>query len=243
MNFSPNTVSRSLLDFVLPPRCVSCGIRIIDPGALCKSCFGELSFITEPNCICCGLPFEYAVEGESHCGACLKKKPAYAWARAALRYDDMSSHLILSLKHSKKLENAPTIANMMRQAIASKHAEIDLFIPVPLHRRRLFSRRFNQSALLAQHLGDLMAIPCDVMALHRIKATPPQVGLTRSQRKNNMRGAFQVNAGARINNKNIALIDDVHTTGATATACAKILMKAGAKSVGVVTLARVVKAR
>lgn len=132
---------------------------------------------------------------------------------------------------------------MMMQAIESKRASIDLFVPVPLHRRRLFSRRFNQSALLAQYLSAQMAIPCDVTALSRIKATPPQVGLSRKQRKKNMRGAFNVRDGATIYNKNIALIDDVLTTGATASACVKTLMSAGAKSVGIVTLARVVKSK
>ena len=171
------------------------------------------------------------------------ERPAYSWARAALRYDDISSHLVLSLKHSKKLENAPTLAAMMMQAIQSKQAAIDLFVPVPLHRRRLFSRRFNQSALLAQYLSAQMAIPCDVTVLSRIKATPPQVGLSRKQRKKNMRGAFTIRDGATIYNKNIALVDDVLTTGATASACVKTLMSAGAKSVGVVTLARVVKSK
>lgn len=243
MNFSPRHIARGTLDFILPPRCVSCGKRIVDPGALCNICFSELDFITEPNCICCGLPFEFAVEGESHCGACLQEPPAYSWARAALRYDDISSHLILSLKHSKKLENAPTIARMMMQVIASKASNIDLFVPVPLHRHRLFSRRFNQSALLAQHLSEQMAIPCEVTALNRIKPTPPQVGLSRTQRRKNMQGAFQVKQSAAIYDKNIVLIDDVFTTGATASACVKVLKKAGAKSVGIVTLARVVKAK
>lgn len=243
MYFSPIEIARRALDFILPPRCVSCGIHIIDPGALCKDCFKNLAFITEPNCLCCGLPFEFSVEGESHCGGCLKDPPAFTWARAALRYDDISSHLILSLKHSKKLENAPTIARMMKQVISGRHTEIDLFVPVPLHRRRLFSRRFNQSALLSQHLSEQMAIPCCVMALHRIKPTPPQVGLTHAQRQKNMRGAFHVKDSSLIYDKNIVLVDDVLTTGATAIACVKALLKAGAKSVGVVTLARVVKAK
>ena len=243
MHISPKYIARQILDFILPPRCTSCGKRVADPGSLCSTCFGELTFITEPNCACCGLPFEYAVSGESLCGACLQKPPAFTWARAALRYDDISSHLILSLKHSKKLENAPTITRMMRQAIAEKLDSIDLFIPVPLHRKRLFNRRFNQSALLARQLGEALSVPCNVMALQRIKATPPQVGLTRGQRKNNMRGAFYIKDTSLIYNKNIVLVDDVFTTGATASACVKVLQKAGAASVGVLTLARVVKSK
>lgn len=177
------------------------------------------------------------------CAACLQKPPAYTWARAALRYDEVSSHLILALKHGKKLENAPTIARMMHQAMQHRQSGIDLIVPVPLHRRRLFSRRFNQSALLAQHLSDLTDIPYDNTLMERIKATPPQVGLTRGQRHKNVTGAFQISNRALVSDKNIILIDDVLTTGATATACTKALLRAGAKSVGVATLARVVKSK
>jgi len=135
------------------------------------------------------------------------------------------------------------MARMCQQVANPLLRDIDAIIPVPLHRRRLFKRRFNQSAYIAQHLSKLNKIPVDVMSLTRVKATPPQVGLSRSERQKNVRGAFKVLNNKKIKGKRLVLVDDVFTTGATVEACAKVLLKAGAESVAVLTFARTFKAK
>ena len=232
-----------VVDFILPPRCTACDIKVSDTGALCPSCWSDLALISPPHCACCGLPFSFDEGKDALCAACIKDTPPYIWARAALRYDDTSQSIILALKHGKRLENAALMARMCQLVANRLLDDIDTIIPVPLHRRRLFKRRFNQSAYLAQHLNKLNNIPVDVMSLTRVKATPPQVGLSRSERQKNVRGAFKVLNNNKIKGKRLLLIDDVFTTGATVEACAKVLVKAGAENVAILTFARTFKAK
>jgi predicted amidophosphoribosyltransferase len=148
-------VAAAALDALLPPRCLGCGGPVDRQGGLCPDCWGRLSFITAPHCACCGLPFDFQVEGESLCGACLAEPPPYARARAVLVYDDGSRPLLLGFKHGDRTHAARAFGLWLARAGAELLAEADLLVPVPLHRWRLFRRRYNQAALLAQAVGRL----------------------------------------------------------------------------------------
>jgi len=160
------------------------------------------------------------------CGACLTQAPHYASARAAMLYDDASRKLILGFKHGDRTYAARALAVWMHRAAGDFIAQVDALVPVPLHRWRLFSRRYNQSALLAQHVGELAGKPVLPDILRRIRATPSQGHRKRKERQENVRGAFAVSNPAAVEGKTLVLIDDVLTTGATVEECARVLLKA-----------------
>jgi ComF family protein len=231
------------LDALLPPRCLACGGSVDRQGGLCPGCWGGLSFIVAPFCACCGLPFEFAVEGESLCGACAAEPPPYGRARAVLVYDDGSRPLVLGFKHGDRTHAARSFGLWLARAGAELLADADLLVPVPLHRWRLFRRRYNQAALLALSVGRQAGIRVVPDLLVRRRATASQGGLDRASRKRNVTGAFRLRRGAEpvVAGRRLLLVDDVLTTGATLTECAKILRRAGAARVDVLTLARVVR--
>lgn len=231
------------IDLVLPPRCLVCGVTVSDVHALCPSCWSEIDFLGPPQCACCGRPFAEASGPETLCGACLKRKPLYRKARAVCRYDETSKSLILAFKHGDRTDCAPALARWLARAGADLAADCDLIAPVPLHWTRLFSRRFNQAAMLAQAMGRLTGKPVVPDLIERRKRTKPQGKGTRDQRKRNVAGAFAVPMRRRtaVADRRVLLIDDVLTTGSTAEACTRALLGAGAASVDVLTLALVVR--
>ncbi|ABC21541.1 phosphoribosyltransferase [Rhodospirillum rubrum F11] len=241
MGASWREMGRGLFDLLLPPRCLGCGTQVADPDALCPACFSGLAHITEPFCACCGLPFELGGEGEGErlCGACLGTPPLFSRARAVWRYDDASARLILGFKHADRLDSVPGFARWMARAGRALLAGDPVLVPVPLHRWRLFSRRYNQAAVLAQAIADAGDLDYRPLALVRRRATPSQGGLGRGARARNVQGAFVVVRPDEIAGRRVVLIDDVLTTGATANACARALLAAGATGVDVLTLARV----
>ncbi len=235
---------RQALDAVLPPRCIACGAIVGAGTALCADCWPGLDLITAPHCARCGLPFDFDMGADALCGACAATPPAYDRARAALRYNDLSARLIVGFKRADRTHLLPAFARWLQRAAGPLLEEADLIACVPLHRRRLLARRYNQSAMLASALARLAAKPVAVDLLARIRATASQGGLNRNQRFDNLRGAIAVRAhrAALVPGRRILLIDDVFTTGATVEACARVLYRAGAADVDVVTLARVVRA-
>lgn len=227
------------LDVLLPPRCVGCSTRLLAHGMLCPKCWGTLKPIVAPCCASCGLPFEFSVGEDAECAQCLKETPAFDWARSAVQYDDFGRSLVLKLKHGKVNAVVPVMAHLMAATVQNRNAT--LVVPVPLHRTRLFSRRFNQSQLIGTALAKKLNLPLDPFSLVKHRRTPSQAGLKRKGRMRNVKGVFSVpkQRAEYIKAQQVLLVDDVLTTGATADACAKALKRAGAASVGVVTFARV----
>ncbi|MDP6426561.1 MAG: ComF family protein [Rhodospirillales bacterium] len=231
------------LSALFPPQCLKCGAMMEADGALCGSCWPEVAFIGAPQCAACGRPFEYDIGEAALCGACARSPPRYGRARAVFVYDQDSRGLILAFKHADQTHAARTFARWLRRAGEEMLDAADCLVPVPLHWTRLFSRRFNQAALLAQALGRECGCQAVPRALIRRRRTVPHVRMSAAQRWRNVRGAFAVHppSRARIEGKRIVLIDDVLTTGATVSTCADVLMRAGAANVDVLTLARVMR--
>lgn len=232
--------SRIVLNALLPPQCLACTAVVDDAGALCGACFGRMTFIAPPLCAVCGIGLDGPVLDEGAlCGACLAAPPIYGRARAVFVYDDASRGLVLKLKHGDRTDAAVYLARWMQRAGAELLSGCDVIVAVPLHRWRLLMRTYNQAALLANALGTLTGKAVAVDALRRVKATPSQGGLSRNARARNVGGAFAVRAPAPVAGKRVLLIDDVFTTGATAEACTRTLLAAGAGAVDVLVLARV----
>jgi ComF family protein len=233
----------AILDALLPPQCLSCRAIVDRPGHLCATCWRDMTFIAPPYCACCGLPFGVEAGPDLLCGECLARPRAFDRARAVLRYDEASRGPILAFKHADRTDAAPAFARWIVPAIGPLLAEADLIVPVPLHRWRLWRRRYNQAALLAQWLGRHAGKPVRPDLLLRRRATPSQGHLGRAERARNVAGAFAVapRHRAAIAGRRVLLVDDVLTTGATVEACARALRRAGASHVDVACLARVVR--
>ncbi len=234
------------LDFVLPPRCVVSGELVMKQGELSPAIWRHLDFISDPFCKCCGAPFEYEMQGEDalatlHCISCFENKPPFTSARSALKYNDDSRNMILGFKHADKIHMVKAFTPWLRRAGQQMLGQADFIVPVPLHRLRLISRRYNQSAILANDLANNTGVESVPNALIRVRATPTQGDLNTKERAKNVSRAFALNpvVKVKIQGKTIVLIDDVYTTGATVKECTKTLLKAGAGKVHVLTLARV----
>ena len=241
------STGRAALDLLLPPTCMTCDAPVRAPGQFCASCFGKAHFITEPYCKRCGLPFTHqgAAGSQRVCEHCHLNPPEYDRARAALLYGDHAKRLVLPLKPGDRVELARHMAPMLARAGAGLLREADLLVPVPLHRRRLFVRRYNQAALLARALARRTGIPCLVDALERKRPTKALGELGARARAAELDRAINVHPlrGAAIAGKRVLLIDDVLTTGATAGQCTKALRQAGASAVDVLVIARVADPR
>jgi ComF family protein len=234
-----------MLDLLLPPRCLATGEIVDRQGQLSPQVWRELDFITAPLCHCCGTPFPYRIAAPvaQLCPACIARPPGWHRARAVFSYDAHSRQMILAFKHGDRLEGAPAFARWMARAGAEILEDADYIVAVPLHWRRLLRRRYNQSAVLAAHIGRIAGKPVIADMLRRVRPTPPLKGMSRSVRFRQLKGAIAIAPqyenllpGARI-----VVIDDVMTSGATAESCARALRGHGAAQVDILTLARVVR--
>ena len=235
-------VVKALLDLLFPPLCLGCRQTVAEPG-FCAACWSAITFLDGPGCACCGLPFAVALDGDTLCAGCLAKPPAFDKARAILSYDDHSRRVILALKHADRLDLIPGFTRWLGRTGRGLLEECDLVVPVPLHRIRLWRRRYNQAAELARRLAGDWQRNYEPQALVRSRVTKSQGTMTGAKaRRRNVLGAFKVPDPGKVRGKRVLLLDDVLTTGATVEACARALKRAGAEQVHVLVLARVVKA-
>jgi len=229
------------LDIALPTLCVACR-EPVDGEGVCAECWAKLSFIEPPYCPRLGIPFVYDPGPELLSMEAIASPPAYQRARAAVRYDDVARTLVHALKYHDRTDLAPTMGRWMARAGRELLGEADVLVPVPLHWRRGWSRRYNQSGALAQAIGQQSGVKVATEALRRVRATEQQIGLSRAQRASNVQGAFKVAADrvVDIQGRRVVLVDDVLTSGATSDACARALLRAKAAQVDVLVFARVV---
>ncbi len=236
------TLLRHALDAALPPLCPACRAPLGEGAGLCAGCWSKLSFIEPPFCARLGIPFTYDPGPGLLSMEAIANPPAYDRARAAVRYDEVARALVLSFKYGDRLDLAPTMGRWMARAGRELTEGADALVPVPLHWRRLWSRRFNQSAALSGAISSASGVPVLDDTLKRVRATPQQVGLSKTQRADNVQGAFRVPADrkAEVAGRRLILVDDVLTSGATVDTCARALLRAGAAHVDVLVFARVV---
>ncbi len=230
--------ANAVVDFALPPRCAGCGAVTVQLHAFCPDCWPEADWLGDDGCRSCGLPLMATDEDE--CARCMAKPPVIARTRAAMAYGDLARTLVLKLKYGRRIALARTMGRYMARLVRTGDDEA-LFVPVPLHRGRLWSRGYNQSVLIAAQLEERTSIPLLRDGLKRVRKTRPLKGMNIRQRSLEVRGAFKVARPDAVKGRRIILIDDVLTTGSTAEACAKALLKAGAREVELLCFARVVR--
>jgi ComF family protein len=238
------SILTGLADIIFPPKCLTCNVipDHQETFSICPSCWSKIKFITSPICPCCGIPFTGTDEPDHLCGDCIVSKPAFSSARAVGHYEATILDAVHSFKYGRKIATGKLLGRFMATYTYPAFNILDytLIMPVPLHPRRLKERGFNQSVILAREIAERHQIPLDFMTLKRDIYTEPQINLGKNERASNVRGAFDVRDPGKISNRKIILVDDVYTTGSTVKECSRILMKKGAASVAVMSLARAV---
>ncbi len=231
----PRRAGRAVLDVLVPPGCLLCGAKVASGPGLCAACWTGLEIIEEPRCPLGGRPLEH--EGAE--APAPLRPPAWDGLRAAVLFNETGRRIVHQLKYGDHPAAAHVMATLMRRALGGGLERGVILVPVPLHRRKLWRRRFNQSALLAQIMARGTPARAEPLILQRIRPTRPQVGLGRAARQRNVRRAFAVAEGraGTLRGRHVVLVDDVLTTGATAEACCRALRAAGAARVEVAVFA------
>jgi ComF family protein len=238
-------IARSALaacaDLIVPPCCLVCRARVGAHHVLCGTCWRQVHFIRPPLCDVLGIPLPFDSGGRTLSAAAAARPPAYNRARAVAHYSGAMRTLTHQLKYADRHDARTLLGRWLAEAGRELLPGTDMLVPVPLSRWRLIQRQFNQAALLAGELSRQTGIPMQPLLLVRNRATSSQVGMTREQRRRNVAGAFRVPQRARtaLRGRNVLLIDDVVTTGATVEACARTLRRGGAARVDVLALALV----
>ncbi|WCM29313.1 ComF family protein [Sphingomonas sp. QA11] len=229
---------RVVANLALPPRCPGCGAVTGEDHRFCSACWGKLRFLGPPWCAACNAPFAYDRGPGALCAPCHRQPPRHAGVRAAVAYGDVARTVALRLKYGGRTAFAETVARQMARLMPEG---AELLVPVPLHRWRIWSRGFNQAALIARALTRASGVANDPMLLQRVRSTPPLRGMGARGRAKTVSGAFHIPAHARerVRGKSVVLVDDIHTSGATSDACTRSLLQAGAASVAILCWARV----
>ncbi|MCQ0988987.1 ComF family protein [Jiella marina] len=226
---------------LFPAVCPGCQTAVTRAGSVCPDCWANLRFIERPYCEVLGIPFSYDLGKGFLSAQAIAEPPPFARLRAAVIYQELATRLVTALKYGDRTDLVPLMAGWMERAGAELLADADVIVPVPLHARRLWRRKFNQSAELSRAIARKSGVMFRPLALERIKATQTQVGLGQRQRQDNVRGAFRVSEQRRseVEGRRVLLVDDVYTTGATVASATRALKRAGASDVDVLVFARV----
>ncbi len=231
---------KKFLEIIFPSHCISCEEIVSKNALFCSDCFSKIQFITKPKCQVCSYPFEVEIKHlTALCSKCISKQPYYDKALAIFRYNEIIRKSLSALKYSDQTFLAKKFSHILLLNFKEEIANCDIICAVPLHKKRLQERKFNQAVLIAKNLAAEKFIP-DL--LWRLVNTIPQVHLKKKQREKNLKKAFLVNKKYRdlVKGKKILLLDDVMTTGATLDNCAKVLKKFGAREVVVVAIAKTI---
>ena len=219
----------------LKSSCVLCGGITNEPISLCKPCQRDLPRI-QNACHQCGLP---AVESQYNlCGQCVKVPPTIDYTHSVFYYEPPIDFLVGQLKFEEKLSCAAILGNLLAESIAQMDDLPDVIVPVPLYKKRLFKRGFNQSLEMARPVSKQLQIAIETNLVSRTKSTRAQAKLNLAQRKKNIKGCFKVQQNHRY--QHVVLVDDVITTGSTINELARILKQSGVKKVGVWSIARAI---
>jgi ComF family protein len=235
-------LSKICFDFFFPHRCFACKQIVQDNGGLCESCWLKISFIEKPCCAKCRMPLSYQAGSYALCAECLTGDNLFDKLYFVMIFNDFSKSLIHKFKFYDQLYLVKFFAKLIVNYWKDEFNEIDYIIPVPIHKSRLIMRKFNQAALLTQNIAMLLDKKKIIDGLIKYKKTASQANLNKNKRKINIKNSIAVNNKHLdlLKNKNILLIDDVFTTGATVNECVKVLKLKGVTSVKVVTIARVI---
>ena len=234
----------SLIDIIYPPRCCVCKDFLEKhPGGrgdICDECFAGFKELPHPFCSICSEPFKSKVEEDHLCEKCLRQRPFYDELRAPYLYEEKIMDAIQMIKYSGKSNIVKSIGPILGAFAGNWINDTGnvIMMPVPLHRKKLRQRGFNQSGLFVKAISPLLGLETDFYTLIRTRYTESQAGLNLEQRRKNVKGAFEVRGDNDIKGKTVILVDDVATTGNTMNECARILKKAGAGKVLGLTLAR-----
>lgn len=236
----------ALSKFIFPPQCLVCGSLVAEYDAVCGHCWADISFINRPFCEICSTPFEYEIDGGDLCGECSAAAPPYLRARSATIYNRQIAKIIFDLKYYDNIQVSKFLAKIMVRAASDIIDSIDIIVPVPLHKKRLRHRKFNQSAILARDFASITKKQSIVDFLFRTRNSRPQAKLKGRDRKNNLESAFEVSPKYlrnidRYRDKSYAIIDDVMTTGTTIRRCVAAMREHGINKIYIITVAKTVK--
>ncbi len=236
---------RSLADLIVPPVCLACRTPLAGHDQICGACWRDIRFIRPPLCDRLGLPMPFGVGDVMISAAAAADPPPYNRARAVAAHEGVMRDLIHAFKYADRHDARRLFGRWLAQAAAPLLPGADVIVPVPLAPGRLLQRQFNQSAIIAQELSRCTGLAFDPYSLRRVRKTRSQVGLSRAERQSNVRGSFAVSSrrARALAGRNVILVDDVITTGATVGACARTLLAAGAGRVDVLALALVTDPR
>jgi ComF family protein len=236
------SAGESLLRIVYPGRCKACGGGLAKGERFfCACCLDGVRLIPGPRCTVCGRPYPGGSGGEHPCVDCLGGGPSFDMARAAAAYEGVVKEAIHLYKYRELRALMGYLGGFVEYGARRWFRDATVAAAVPLHPKRLRARGFNQSLFLAQAASEALGIGLSVGSLVRVRHTKPQVTLSPSERERNVKGAFSVEGGHGFVGESVLLVDDVYTTGATVKECARVLKKAGAAGVFVLTVARVVE--
>ncbi len=242
LSSASDTLLAGLADLIFPPKCIQCGVllKISRAHSFCRDCFSEITFIRSPICPCCGRPIQSEAEEDHLCGQCIASEPCFSVARAVGIYEKVLLEAIHRFKYKRDFKVGNALGKLMAFYTFPlfEPRSYDLIMPVPLHRKRLRQRGFNQAVILAKEIAGHYGLELETAVLKRRKHTLPQFDLGRSERGQNVKDAFEVRRKDKLEGRRVLLVDDVYTTGSTIRECARTLMEAGAEEIAVLTLAR-----